>query len=62
MKLQGSYKSRMLANMVAAAPFAAMAMPVGVLAQGNHHYKSVDLGTFGGPEGGVNGEPIEEAS
>lgn len=62
MKLQGSYKSRMFASIVATALFTAMAMPVCVSAQGNaaqaqtvkhHHYKLIDLGTFGGPRNTV---------
>jgi probable HAF family extracellular repeat protein len=64
MKLRRSYKSRMFANLIAMTLLAAT--PVCALPQGNavqeqkathHHYKFVDLGTFGGPNSGVNGEP-----
>jgi probable HAF family extracellular repeat protein len=61
MKLQAACKSRMFTNIIAMTLFAAMAMPVCVLAQGNaaqeqkeekhehHHYKLIDMGTLGGP-------------
>jgi probable HAF family extracellular repeat protein len=61
-KSQRVYKSRTLANVVAMTAVAAIAMPVGVLAQDaatqkhkakHHHYQLVDVGTFGGPNSGL---------
>lgn len=50
-------KSRTLMCITAAVLFAALAIPVRIAGQeqgqGHHHYKLVDLGTFGGPQSSV---------
>ena len=58
-------KSRSLALLAVAVLFAALAVPVWLDAQSDRdhsdkhpHYKLVDMGTFGGPNSGNNGESI----
>jgi probable HAF family extracellular repeat protein len=64
MKLQAVGKSRMFANVIMIVLFAAMGLPICVLAQGNsvqeqkakhHHYRLIDLGTLGGPNTYLSG-------
>jgi probable HAF family extracellular repeat protein len=70
MKLYGSSKSTMFANIIAMNLFAATAMPVCMLAQGyvgleqnakHHHYKILDLGTFGGANSFYFSAPVVQS-
>jgi probable HAF family extracellular repeat protein len=68
MKLFGNYKSRMFTNIFAFTIFAALAMPVCGVAQNiatqepkatHHHYKLIDVGTFGGPSSLFSGPILQ---
>jgi hypothetical protein len=52
-------KSRTFRQFSAITLFAALAIPAKLAAQQHHHYRLIDLGTFGGPVTLVNGEPTE---
>ena len=61
-------KSRTWMSLAVISQLAALAIPLQLAAQDNqahthqhHHYQFFDLGTFGGPNGGVNIEPWEPA-
>src|SRR5260370_13568944 len=51
----GNMKSNPSVSIAAVVFFAMSAIPVQLAAQ-HHHYKLIDMGTFGGPESAVNGD------
>jgi probable HAF family extracellular repeat protein len=69
MKLQNNCKFRIFANVIAVTLLVGMAMPVVTFAQEqkeeknekieHHHYKLVDIGTFGGPNSSLSGPSFQ---